>query len=191
MATPEFLRKAGSLGKVIENAFVHVRYPGDSALLHPSYASANVEVRGFQRKAWTSDWRTVPCETIVENYCSLLFFSPRAFRFFLPAYMTCALRLESADRRSEVLSFLVYCLNPELNERAFLEHFLGQVAGLTVEQKTAVRLFLELIRDEHDDETLRREAADGLERYWTGNGPANDMTCESEDQPLERSRINP
>jgi len=192
MATSEFVRKARLLSKVIEKAFAHVRYPGDSALLHPSDSDAKAEVRGFQGKAWASDWRKIPCETIEENYCSLLFLSPTAFRFFLPAYMTCALTLEYGDRSSEVLSFTLYCLNPEVDEQAFLEHFLGQVAGFTAQQKEAVRLFLELIRDEHDDESLRREAIDGLERYWSGNRSLEDaVTCESENRLLERARLDP
>jgi len=192
MATSEFLRKAGPLNKVIEKAFARVRYPGDSVLLHPSYSGANAEVRGFQGKAWTSDWRRIPREVIEGNYCSLLFLSPQAFRFFLPAYVTCALTAGNDDRASSVLPFTLYCLNPEVNEQAFLEHFLGQVEGFTAQQREAVRSFLELIRDEHDDETLRREAVDGLKRYWAGNGPVEDhVTCESEHRLLEAARLNP
>ena len=188
MATSEFLRKAGRLNKVIEKAFARVRYPGDTALLHPSYSGANAEVRGFQGKVWTSDWRRIPREVIEGNYCSLLFLSPQAFRFLLPAYMSCALTAGSGDRTSKVLSFTLYCLNPEV----FIEHFLGQVQEFTAQQKEAVQWFLKLIRDEHDDETLRREAVDGLKRYWAGNGPVeDDVTCESENRLLERARLNP
>lgn len=192
MATSEFLRKAGRLSKVIEKAFARVRYPGDTALLHPGYSGANAEVRGFQGKAWTSDWRRIPREVIEENYSSLLFLSPRAFQFFLPAYMSCALTAGSGDRTRSVLSFTLYCLNPEVNEQAFLEHFLGQVQGFTAQQREAVRSFLELIRDEHHDETLRREAVDGLERYWAASGSVeDDVTCESENRLLEAARLNP
>lgn len=192
MATSEFLRKAGPLNRLIDKAFARVRYPGDTALLHPSYSGANAEVRGFQGKAWTSDWRRIPREVVEENYCSLLFFSPQAFRFFLPAYMSCALTAGNGDRTSSVLSFTLYCLNPEVNEQAFLEHFLGQVRGFIAQQKEAVRSFLELIRDEHHDESLRREAVDGLKRYWAGNGSVeDDVTCESENRLLEAARLNP
>ncbi len=192
MATSEFLGKVGRLSKVIDKAFAHVRYPGDTALVHPSYSGANAEVRGFQGKTWTSDWRRIPREVIEENYSSLLFLSPKALRFFLPAYMTCALTRGNGGRTSNVLSFTLYCLNPEVNEQAFLEHFLGQVQGLTAQQREAVRSFLELICDEHDDETLRREAADGLKRYWAASGPVeDDVTCESENRLLERARLNP
>jgi len=179
MATAEFLRKARRLSKVIEKAFAHVRYPGDTALLHPGYSGADAEVQGFQGKASTSDWRRIPREVVEENYCSLPFLSPQAFRFFLPAYLSCALTADSGDRTSNVLSFTLYCLNPEVTEQALLEHFQGQVRGFTAQQREAVRWFLELIRDEHHDESLRREAVDGWKRYWVGNGSVeDDVTCE-------------
>jgi len=55
------------VNKLIEKAFAHVRYPGDTAPLHPRYSGANAEVRGFQGKAWISDWRRIPHE-VVEKY---------------------------------------------------------------------------------------------------------------------------
>ena len=192
MAASEFLRKARRLREVIEEAFAHVRYPGDTALLHPSYSGADGEVQGFQGQAWTSDWRSIPPEAIEENYCSLLFLSPQAFRFFLPAYMSYTLTAGSRNRVGKVLSFMLYCLNPDVDEQAFLDHFLGQVREFTGQQREAVRSFLESIRDEHDDETLRREAVDSLTRYWAAGGPAeNDVTWESEDRPLAAARLNP
>ena len=177
---------------MIEEAFAHVCYPGDTALLHPSYSGADAEVQAFQGQAWTSDWRSIPPEAIEENYCSLLFLSPQAFRFFLPAYMSCALKAGSGDQAAKVLSFTLYCLNPEIDEPAFLDHFLGQVGGFTGQQKKAVRSFLELIRDEHDDDALRREATDGLKRYWAGTRSMKDeVTRESEGRLLEAARLNP
>ena len=182
MAPAEFVRKAATVKRAIERAFAGVAYPGDAALLHPRYRTAIVEVAAFHRKAWNGDWSRVPREVVQQNFSSLLFFSPEAFRFFLPAYVICALRPPADWQASKVLTFTLYCLNPEVEDARFVEHFLGQVEGLSAEQKEAVELFLELVREEHPDESLRQEAAHGLERYWASSrSPRYDLVCPSGD----------
>ncbi len=166
MAAEKLLREAELLEKLIETAFAGVQYPGDAALLHPSHSEAHREIVGFQGQLWNRDWRHVPREVIEENYSSLLFFSAQAFRFYLPAYMSLALGVQLGGSASKVLPFTLYSLNPESDDRGFLEHFLSQVEGFSKQQEEAVRSFLEAIHDHQDDEILRREAGQALQRYW-------------------------
>lgn len=166
MAAKELLREARLLKKLIERAFADVRRPGDAALLHPSHSEAHVEIAHFLGQPWNRDWRHVPRQVIQENYSSLLFFSAQAFRFYLPAYMSLALGEQLDGAASKVLPFTLYSLNPESDDSGFLRHFLSQVEGFTQQQEEAVRSFLEAIRDHQDDEILRREADQALQRYW-------------------------
>lgn len=203
----EELRRAGLLKKLIETAFADVRHPGDAALLHPSHSDAHGEIVDFRGQPWNKDWKRVPREVIEENYSSLLFLSAQAFRFYLPAYMSRALGVQRDDSASQVLPFTLYSLNPESDDPAFLRHFLSQVEGFTTQQEEAVRSFLEAIRDHQDDEILRREAGQALQRYWEkssyrrtmwhanleasgGLGPFDELGQESRDTgadlPLER-----
>ena len=167
MVVEQFPRQIDRLKALITTHFSDVRYPGDSVLLHPRYPAARVEIASFCGQQWNEDWKTVPPEVVKENYCSLLFFSSRAFRFYLPAYMTVALSVWPADPTDKVMPFILYSLNPESAERELYTHFLSQVAQLSARQKATVRQFVELLSSQKQDGVLRTEAEQAMQRYWS------------------------
>lgn len=144
----------------IEEAFSHIFCPQEKELLHPSYHSSHFwEIEDFQGKNWES-WQDIPYEILENNYSGLSFFSPEAFSFFLPAYLTQALAHPSGN----LLIFTIYNLtkrdDPEIN---FI--FLSQVSQLTKQQKQAVIYFLEFVRDTPEYFAFK-EANEALQSYW-------------------------
>ena len=131
-----------------------------SCILPPTMT---VELDPFKYPPWT-DSREVPPASITENYVALIFFSPKAFQFYLPAYMTYVLK--HLDPQQAVVGRVVHhvCL-----ATSPIPNFAQEIAVLRFVDARAERqvlAFLETIRDHVDVSDLRREAASGVRDYW-------------------------
>lgn len=79
--------RLASLAEKIKVAFAAVPQPEDDRIIQCDCEDC-FELRDlFKNK----DWRTLPRELIEEKYTKLPLFSPWAFRYFLPAYMSLSL----------------------------------------------------------------------------------------------------
>ena len=164
MATSDTAQRISNVMRMIHSAFGAIVCPKGDDVVHPSTYDDG-EVDAFTHPMWT-DWREVPHAGIAENYAALVFFSPKAFQFYVPAYMT--LVLKHLDPQQAVVGHVVHhlCLatsgtDPELRAEKVLCYEL-----LTPDQKRAVLAFLETIRDHVGISSLRKEAADGVRDYW-------------------------
>ena len=107
-------------------------------------------------------WKKVDSKFLFYKHSeSLYFFTPMAFRFYLPAYMIVMLReFDKADIICDiVISSLTLCENNAFSNKGVFEIF-------SQEQKQAVRLFLEYISKTYADNYLNNEPAKALELYW-------------------------
>jgi len=143
-----------SLVERIARAFADVPVPADDELLHPDCRdSTSVEpYRGFAR------WQDVPAATLIMNYDGPSFFSAKAFRFFLPAFLT--LTLERYRTSTDyVCDATVHELVPHT------DYARSRYAELTPTECALVVEFLETMEasPEHTDTALARAALDG---YW-------------------------
>lgn len=111
----------------------------------------------FKGKTWTE----VSDNTIVENYDKLPLFTPEAFAFYVPAFMTYALG-DPAFRDEIVREFLVYSFSPS-NDPGSKSFWNLRKAKLSAEQCTAICTFLNTIRLE--DETIESDVVDGLKFF--------------------------
>ena len=101
------------------------------------------EVRGLWSPAGNADWESVADEVIEWRADSLAFLSPKAFRYYLPAYIVYTLKNPNSER--PVLPFLVYSLmNTFISEITPSERrvtYERRVEILSLSQKLAVLKF--------------------------------------------------
>ncbi len=125
-------------GEVAE-AFARVSYPGDDRLLEsPTHWESASVLEAFRGK----QWRSVALDVLFTHRLSLALFSPEAFRFYLPAYLTAALlHSEAVDTLRENVFFL---LTPSDSDGVRSNWLQARIALLDAKQKAAIRRFVEL-----------------------------------------------
>ena len=79
---------AHEIAREVEVAFRDVPYPGDEDLIgSPNHWESPEVLDSFQGR----HWRGVPLTVLFTHRLSLSLFSPKAFLFYLPAYLIAAL----------------------------------------------------------------------------------------------------
>ena len=104
-------------------------------------------------------WREVLEAVVEQEYAALFFLAPAAFRHFLPAYMSYALRHPSSDQA--VVGSTVFALRPATDD--LREFSLSKFTLFDAPQRASVLAFLEAIAklDDSGDPTLAEALA-----YW-------------------------
>lgn len=143
----------------IKPAFAETPHPTDEGLLHPQ-CTDDGDIRDFYGR---TTWLSVPDEIIDRNNASLCFFSPEAYRFYLPAYLLWVLRtLDSSD--SFTVDSTIYRLAPGTGD---LRQFsLSKYAILDAAQRKVVVDFLEYLA-EHGRGKVDQEALHKAMNYWS------------------------
>lgn len=170
MSTSRHERERRAMKAAVASAFKGVRYPGDEALLATDCLDDG-HVEDFRCGLSNTDWRDVSPETIDRNHDGLLAFSPSAFRFFLPAYLSHALDA-FYDDSSCVLPSLLYTLNPQIEPSCRAHRLRLEISLLTQRQRRVVREFLEFVAEYSDDEYTQQDAQLALNAYWSQDANA-------------------
>lgn len=138
----------------IERAFEDVPYPGDEHIVSDPGWEKDVLALDFKGK----HWKDISRETLRRHQDDLALFTPAGRKFYLPAYLLAAL-----DDRGDLLGWVIIRLTlPET--LMFQRMFHSDFDGYSPAQKSAIRAFLEYIRDALSSD----DAAAALERYWAG-----------------------
>jgi hypothetical protein len=117
----------------IEAAFKDVPAPGPDAIVNPTYDDEGVAAL-FGGKAWTD----VSIDQLRTHHDALSFFSPEAFRYFLPAFMLAELR-DPIGAGQIGPSLLFHFSRPEEFWKPELEQ---RLALLTPDQKAVIADFV-------------------------------------------------
>lgn len=155
-----FEEECKSLRREIEAAFRDVPSPDRDEFLAADCVDDS-EVSAFYPPEYRRNWQLVPVEMIDCYYDIFSFFSPKAFQFFLPAYMWRA--IDTLHARNNVLEFLLYKLVPSSE---FLDRLTMQRCLLSETQHRAVRRFLIFVEKFSDNEQFSELARKGLSVYW-------------------------
>jgi hypothetical protein len=109
-------------------------------------------------------WQDVKPETLMKLHSALPALSPKAFKFFLPAFMVWAIE-NRFKSDSFTLDSTIYALNPffrgKLNSYAQ-----SKLEGFCKEQVSIIITFLELMASDEGGNADRDSARSALDRYW-------------------------
>jgi hypothetical protein len=162
----------GGVPRQIEVAFATVPYPGDDRLVeNPADWEAQEIAVAFRGRHWTA----LPPEVLRCHDSSLTYFTPEAYRFYLPAYLLASLRpYDPSIDRIHIHQRVVWSLTPPKHNGPDMDRFLRKVSDLTPEQKVAVRDFLLWFvrkqvkhRSQRSDRTSPISDEEiALNRYW-------------------------
>lgn len=158
--------------------------------------SSEVDMQTIERLARQTDWIDFPHDVLCDNPLALAFMTPEAFAWFLPAYLvvsvtlysesetltssliTCLTPPDEADSRQfEALVEETRALDRDLlveeprpgsldADDELLEHFMERAAGLNLDEKAAVRDYLEYIDVAHGEDFPVFGPKQALDRYW-------------------------
>jgi hypothetical protein len=143
----------------IEAAFRDVEHPGDPAMLNPDCLDDHEDdiraLRSF------SSWQSIPDHVIESENAGLTALSPRAFQFYLPAYMKWSL-LNFRSSSAFTSDATICALTPTASR---IEQRASRYAPLSPAQVRAVVSFLQVMADSPDfaDAETAKQA---LRSYW-------------------------
>jgi hypothetical protein len=135
--------------------FSDTSYPGDKNIVEHESLEGDEVLNVFSGK----HWKQLTADTIDYHHDILPIISPEAFRFYLPAYLIFTLDNFSSD--SNAVDHTVFGLCPPRPQNPLFEHFVSRMNVLTLEQKRAVKSFLELVKPEY-----KKEVSHALKVYW-------------------------
>lgn len=149
----------------IAEAFNGVAFPGSKKLLHFPGTSDDLWVESFLDSEF-SCWQEVPAKSIEYEYAALTAFSPEAFVFFIPAYMTWVLKnYEKSD--SNTVDHTLYGLDLTRRDKNVKRIMLERFDHLSLLQTKAILSFLVFFEDGKFDNYIDTDAAKrALDSYW-------------------------
>jgi hypothetical protein len=93
-------------------------------------------------------WKDIPLDALFTHRLSLSLFSPKAFLFYLPAYLVAALLHSGVvDTLRENVCFLLTPPDPEGTQMAW---FTGRVSLFDARQKEAIQRFMKLVLEQEN-----------------------------------------
>ncbi len=170
-----------SVKAMIRSAFADAPYPGDTALVRSVGDDPDEVAELFRGR---DDWRALTAEFVdragAASPSALSFFSPGAFRFYLPAYLIADLdgRLVYTDP----LFYLYHGLDEATRAQAVRlpggatttwwevqqDHF----AGFTAAEASAVVAYLRWRAESDETGFPRRSVREALDNYWLAKAAA-------------------
>jgi hypothetical protein len=155
--------KARILAAQIEEAFQGIPYPGDNDLV--TQGEGCDPERSEIASAFAGKlWRDLSLPFLRYHHESLFFFSPAAYRFFLPAYLlACVLSYEKAGN---ITNSVVFSLTLPNGFGAKRDRFLERMNGLSASQKRTITNFLYFFLEEHSGDFPNHELESVLRGYW-------------------------
>ena len=104
-------------------------------------------------------WQDIPIELLRYHHHAVFYFKPKAYRYYLPAFMdACLLKYPDAG---DIMTSLIECLTYPSEDKD-RKRFMARHNPLTPEQKKLIRLFLlHLINQKKD-----RQAEIAFNKFW-------------------------
>lgn len=135
------------LRKLIEGAFAVVPYPGDDDLVEPHCPECKALTEAFKGKRWTN-YKDHPLALLgVDHQEAFAFFTPRAFRYYLPLAMLAIVDLyEETDLLPQSL---IMHLSPSPTGHEWHD---ARLSPLTPAELRAVATFLRFLHEYHSDD---------------------------------------
>ena len=156
--------RAEEVAEQIERAFAGERYPGDKHLTQGSSMEA-AEVASFLRGRCWQDFRT---GELARNHESLFFMTPDAIRYYIAAFLITSLL--HYDDSGQIPSSLLFFLSPfSMNDSDYQSRFRERFEMFNDSQRSAIRAFLECLRDAHSEDfptSTSQDQVSQLLQWW-------------------------
>ena len=135
-------RDATALVAKIEEAFAAASRPRPDQLVTSRQPDAEEVRRDFGKV----HWRDLSEEVLMHHRASLVFLTPEAFRFYLPAYLRASLLAKDRTVRTEVRTYTLSALAPLKGRDP--GRFERRVSLLESAERDAIRGFVALVRED-------------------------------------------
>lgn len=133
----------------IREAFKDSQYPGDDYLATITEGGDNDEPLGVKAAFKGKHWHEATLSTLNIEKSALSFFTPAAFRFYLPAYLIVV--LEQWEQAGILVEFVLYSLMPKDDDEILKPWFYERIDGFTNLQVQVIRKFLDVYATLSDD----------------------------------------
>jgi uncharacterized protein DUF6714 len=153
-SAPKEMARKEQVKQAIREAFADVPHPGDEAICNAKDwegMDINWDFRGY-------GWRELPRAVATFHNSSLSLMLPGGLHFYLPTYLLMAL-----DGVGDTVTERVMYSLGGVNDMARMHE---RFEGYSPAQRSAIRLFLEHMRDAVLGEHLGKVARQGLEQFW-------------------------
>jgi hypothetical protein len=141
---------ADKLRKHIEAAFAETNYPGDALLVYDNsghHLECNEVAAAFRGK----HWKEISLEILRYHSAGIVFLTPEAYRFYLPAYLLAAvMHYNQADT---IPDSVVFSLIPPADANDF-QAYQRRIEGFTPAQRQAIKYFLEYLKQTHPEDDV-------------------------------------
>src|SRR5262245_25577787 len=124
--------------EVIE-AFSNVAYPGDDKLVYDN-SPEHLECADVASLFRGKHWKDISLELLQYNSESLAFFTPEAYKFYVPAFLIIA--ISAYDRADLIPRSLLSSLTIPKKDGETKKRFLDKMGLFSADQRAAIRHFL-------------------------------------------------
>ena len=137
----------------IEKTFVDVEYPGDDHLATSKIRWDSLE---FAEAVKGKHWKELSKDVLLEYAAELIWLTPEAVRFYLPAFMIAELGPDGLGYNSYTFTFLQ---PSDPSNSKLMELFSYKLSAFTADEKAVLRAFVKFgIEVDHiydDEETVK------------------------------------
>lgn len=150
----------------IHSAFADVPPPPDDRLVSDggSYLEGDAIRQAFRGRRW----HEVPLDDLRREVAALYFFTPEAFRYYLPAFLAAA--VADPARSDTIPGSLIRALSKPDAPGDDLRWFEDRAGGFTDAQSAAIRAFLESRVKHFAGSDPFGDAEAALKSYWIEHG---------------------
>lgn len=131
---------AKMLAEEIEKAFGSMEYPENDSIVS---GGRHVEFEKMAESFRGKHWKEIQQDDLYRWQQELSYFTPRAFRFYLPAFLISALS-STPDARTVDEQLVFFNLTPPESDDTEMRIFLEKVEGFTSYQRTTIAAFVKL-----------------------------------------------
>ncbi|WP_218082522.1 DUF6714 family protein [Anthocerotibacter panamensis] len=178
----------------LEESFGSLVYPGDEQIVYDN-SGHHLECVDVKQTFLGKHWRELSLDTLVYENSALSFFTPLAFQFYLPAYLSAVVKNydqadvlpsdvvfyltvpSEADTLTQINALQRYATSFDFDLRTFLleqlsnsnqrvQRFIERVSIFDKKQGRVIKNFLLYMQLEHADDFPSQEPQTAIERYW-------------------------
>lgn len=148
----------------IRNAFRNCEYPGDDHIVYadPNDFEACDVAASLKGKHWESLLKAE--DLLLYHNCSLGFLTPKAFLFYLPAFLIDSLSCHDSNVVRDMLLYEL-CIADTMMPRRKRQFDIIRL--MTYEQKCVIRTFLEFLIDQTPKGVTDDLPAQALKSFWS------------------------